>query len=93
MMPGDVVGKPCTSDYIEVFPPEGSGNFEIGKLCGDNTGQHIYIHFPDNTEEKSVKIKINPRKDSEYRIKIHQVSNSISLAEPARQTDRSTEIF
>ena len=76
MMPGDVVGKPCNSDYIEVFLP---GNVEIGKLCGDNTGQHLYIHFPDTTEEKSVKIKINPRKDSEYRIKIHQVSKQLNI--------------
>ena len=79
MMPGDVIGEPCNSDYVKVFLPDSSENVDIGKLCGDNTGQHLYIHFPDTPEEKekSVKIKINPRKDSEYRIKIHQVSNSI----------------
>ena len=76
MMPGDVVGNPCNSDYVEVFPPE--GNFEIGKLCGDNNDQHLYVHFPNTTEEeKTLTIKIMAKKSSEYRIKIHQVSKSI----------------
>ena len=82
MMAGDVIGEPCNSDYVEVMLPDSSENVDIGKLCGDNTGQHLYIHFPDTPEEeeeeeKSVKIEIRTRKSSEYRIKIHQVSNSI----------------
>ena len=77
MMPGDVVGMPCRSDFVEVMLPDSSENVDIGNLCGDNTGQHLYIHFPDTPEEKekSVKIKFNTRTTSVFRIKIHQVSN------------------
>ena len=98
MMPGDV-DKPCNSDYVKIMMPAGSENVNIGKLCGYNTGQHLYIHLPqpsfnNNNQqsafsqqmgEKSVIIKIMAKKTSQYRIKIHQVSNSISSAEPDRQ--------
>ena len=78
MMPGDL-GSPCTnSDYVKIIMPEGSENINIGKLCGDNNDQHLYVHFPNTTEEeKTLTIKIMAKKSSEYRIKIHQVSKSI----------------
>ena len=78
MMPGDVT-DPCNSDYIKIYLPAGSENVNIGLLCGNNNGQHLYIHFPNTTDEKSVKIKVTAKKSSQYRIKIHQVSNSISF--------------
>ena len=76
MMPGDV-DKPCNSDYVKIMMPTGSENVNIGKLCGHNTGQHLYIHFPDTMKEKSVKIKIMAKTTSQYLIQIQQVSNSI----------------
>ena len=78
MMPGDLE-SPCTnSDYVKIKMPEGSENVNIDKLCGDNNDQHLYVHFPNTTEEKTVTIKIMAKKSSQYRIKIHQVSNLIS---------------
>ena len=76
MEQGDVT-EPCNSDYIEVELPAGSENVNIEKLCGNNNGQHLYIHFPNTTDEKSVKIRVTAKRSPQYRIKIHQVSNSI----------------
>ena len=69
-------GSPCNSDHVEITLPDGTDeNVNIGRLCGENTGQHLYIHFPNTTKEKSFKIKT--KTTSEYLIKIQQVSNSV----------------
>ena len=68
---------PCNDEYVEITMPDGTMNVNIGKLCGENTGQHLYIHFPNTTKEKSFKIKLMATTSSQYTIKIHQVSNSI----------------
>ena len=66
---------PCNDEYVEITMPDGTKNVNIGKLCGENTGQHLYIHFPNTTKEKSFKIKT--KTTSQYLIKIQQVSNSV----------------
>ena len=78
MNQGSSVQRPCDTDYVEItLPGDGTENVNIGKLCGENTGQHLYIHFPETVKEKSFKIKLMARTSSQYTIKIHQVSNSI----------------
>ena len=74
-----MIQRPCDTDYVEITlpDPDGTENVNIGKLCGENTGQHLYIHFPETVKEKSLKIKIMAQTTPRYRIKIHQVSNSI----------------
>ena len=76
MNPGNV-GAPCSSDFVEITLPDGSENVNIGKLCGENTMQHLYIHFLDTKGAKSVRIDIRARIRSQYRIKLQQVSYSI----------------
>ena len=77
MNQGDSLTSPCNLDYVEITLPDGTENGNIGKLCGENTGQHLYIHFPDTMKEKSVKIKLMAQTSSQYTIQIRQVSNSI----------------
>ena len=36
---------PCEDHYIELELPE--ENVNIGKLCGNNEEQHLYIHLSD----------------------------------------------
>ena len=75
MSPGNV-GAPCSSDFVEITLPDGSENVNIGKLCGENTDQHLFIHFLDTKSDKSVKIRITARTSSQYRIIIQQVKAS-----------------
>ena len=75
MNPGNV-GAPCSSDFVEITLPDGSENVNIGRLCGENTMQHLYIHFLDTKGAKSLKIRITARTSSQYRIIIQQVKAS-----------------
>ena len=72
MSPGNV-GAPCSSDFIEITLPDGSENVNIEKLCGENTDQHLFIHFLNTKSDKSVEIRITARTSSQYRMKIQQV--------------------
>jgi len=40
---GSAVDMPCNHDSLEVISGDGASNLGMGKLCGKNTGQNIYI--------------------------------------------------
>jgi hypothetical protein len=40
---GSAVDQPCNRESLEIFGGDGASNLGMGKLCGRNTGQHVYI--------------------------------------------------
>jgi hypothetical protein len=40
---GSAIDKPCDRDSLEIFGGDGASGLGMGRLCGRNTGQHLYI--------------------------------------------------
>ena len=82
-MDGGKEDMPCKDHYVELILPD--GNVNIGKLCGNNEGQHLYIHLPDpplvtgmtTRTRESVMVKLHFKggmKKYKYNIKVQQVN-------------------
>ena len=70
--------EPCNVHKVRVVLPE--ENVNIGDLCGNNNGQHLYIHLDTSTrrygQAGSVRIELEflgRRKRYQYNIKVEQL--------------------
>ena len=70
--------EPCNVHKVRVVLPE--ENVNIGDLCGNNNGQHLYIHLDTNTrrygQTAPVRIEmefLGRRKRYQYNIKVEQL--------------------
>ena len=70
--------EPCNVHKVRVVLPE--ENVNIGDLCGNNNGQHLYIHLDTNTRRygQTVPVRIEMeflgrRKRYQYNIKVEQL--------------------
>ena len=70
--------EPCNVHKVKVIMPE--ENVNIGELCGNNNGQHLYIHLDTNTRRygQTVPVRIEMeflgrRKRYQYNIKVEQL--------------------
>ena len=78
MDPGSSKVRPCDLDSVDILST-GVSELGIGRLCGTNTGQHVYIPVMSSqsrpmlrvmAEDRSVNASIRPYK---YRIKVTQI--------------------
>ena len=74
--------EPCNIHRVRVLLPEEKVN--IGDLCGDNNGQHLYIHLDHNTrrygQAPPVRLELEfsgERKRYQYNIKVEQLDFTI----------------
>ena len=70
--------EPCNAHKVRVVLPE--ENVNIGELCGNNNGQHLYIHLESGTrrygQASPVRIEMEfqgRRKRYQYNIKVEQL--------------------
>ena len=51
----------CDRHMVTITPVDGSSDrVNVGKLCGDNTGQHLYIHLHRNREMRESSMMMTP---------------------------------
>lgn len=68
--------EPCKDQYIEVALPDEA--VHIGKLCGYNEDQHLYIHLPPWYKEP-IRVKLyfrGSRKRYKYNVKVRQLDKT-----------------
>ena len=67
----------CQAQYVEISLPD--ENVRIQRLCGNNKGQHLYIHLPEpsnnNNRKIDVRLHFSGRRKYKYNIKVTQVNN------------------
>ena len=75
--------EPCDSHKVRVLLPE--ENVNIGDLCGDNNGQHLYVHLDTdtrrygNSQAGPVRIELEfsgAGKRYQYNIKVEQLDHT-----------------
>jgi hypothetical protein len=52
---GSALEKPCDRDAMEIFTG-GSGDLGNGRLCGRNTGQHLYIPIDSQQSRPIIRV-------------------------------------
>ena len=52
---GSAEDKPCDRDAMEIFTG-GSGNMGNNKMCGLNTGQHLYIPIDSQQTQPMIRV-------------------------------------
>ena len=67
----------CQAQYVEISLPD--ENVRIQRLCGNNKGQHLYIHLPEpsnnnNNREINVRLQFSDTFRYKYNIKVTQVN-------------------
>ncbi|XP_069701068.1 uncharacterized protein [Periplaneta americana] len=70
------VGQPdangnCLDDYLEIT----GGASSVPRICGENTGQHVYVDFPADNNPIQITVRTNPAvtANRKWNIRINQI--------------------
>ncbi len=61
MDPGSALSKPCDRDSFEILSMGSTAELGVGKLCGDNTGQHLYIPITNMQSRPTFRVMAEER--------------------------------
>ena len=86
MDPGSSLTTPCDRDSLQIMNT-GLSDIGIGKMCGSNRGQHVYLPIMSEQSQPMLRIITDDRSDSSnatsdyvYSIKITQIDCTSSDA-------------
>merc|ERR1711936_504502 len=92
MLPKDALTNPrvtdCRQNRMMISRIDASdATVNIGALCGNNNGQHVYIHLPDDRAERggwssTISFDFGGAKQYGYNIMVTQLDESRSIDRP-----------